>query len=602
MNTFVGHTFGHFSLDPENRTLLENGRAVPIGSRAMDLLLALVEASDRVLTKDELIARVWPDSEVGENNLTVNISALRKVLGERANEQRFIRTIAGRGYRFVAATQRGTLRADVGVQPASPAEATRLELPSLAVLPFVNMSDNVDQEHFSDGITEDIISELSRNRWLRVIARNSSFTFKSTSTEIAEVARQFGVRYVLEGSVRRAGTRVRVTAQLIDAITGRHLLAERLDRDLIEVFAVQDEITARIVAAVRPTLYEAEQTRSLRKRPENIDAWAAYQRGVWHFSRYQEPESEKAQAWFEQAIMLDPQFAPGYYGLAVVHLHDGSAFRSRALRDWQERGEQLAARAVLLDEKDSGGHSMLALARMVRGDHTGALEAAFRAIELNPSDATAHGTAGATLVFIGRPREGLDSLAMSLRLSPRDPRLRIRQSHIGLGHLFLGQHDEAEAVARTIMRQYPEYSFGPRLLAIVCAETGRLEEARAAIDLAQSLMAAPFDDFSHARMPWYRPATTGGSSQHCGWLAGAGAQTRPGVQTEFRAIARRWHARWVVRLAVAVAGCLSNVFQPAVAAVGTPSVSAPVQPTLCSPAATAPQRRRTRERNHSCAG
>jgi adenylate cyclase len=206
-------------------------------------------------------------------------------------------------------------------------------------------------------------------------------------------------------------------------------------------------------------------------------AWAAYQRGVWHFSRFDAPETAKAQAWFERAIELDDRFAPGYYGLALVHLHDGSGYMPRAVPDWQTRGERLAQQAVMLDERDSGA--------------------------LNPSDATAHGTAGATLVFSGRPVEGLEALDTSLRLSPRDPRLRVRLSHIGLGHFFARHYAEAEATAETIMRDWPGFSFGPRLHAMVLAETGRIAQARTAIAAAMALSPAPFDDFTHARMPWY---------------------------------------------------------------------------------------------------
>ena len=505
MSSLSAYLFGPFALDPTRRSLAEGGVAVALGGRAFDLLVVLVEGRDRILTKDELLRRVWPGHAVEENNLTVNISALRKALRDLPTEQRYIRTIPGRGYQFVAVLQPGRGRGDGSILPGTPTVSTLSEMPSLAVLPFVNLSDDPNQEHFVDGIAEDIIGALSRNRWLTVIARQSSFTFKGAALDIAEVARQLNVRYVLEGSVRKLGDRVRVATRLLDAAMGTHLVAERWDREVIDIFAVQDEITALITTAVRPALYEAEQTRSMRKRPESMDAWAAYQRGVWHFSRDEEPETAEAQVWFERALALDPRFAPGSYGLALVYLHDGSAFLPRAVPDWQARGEGLAQQAVTLDERDSGAHSVLGLARMVRGDHAGSLEATARALDLNPNDATAHGTRGATLVFCGRPLEGLEVLGTSLRLSPRDPRLKIRLAHIGLGHLFASQHAEAEDLALRIMRQFPAYSFGPRLLAIVMAETGRAAEAAGVLGRAIALSPAPFDRFSHARMPWYRP-------------------------------------------------------------------------------------------------
>lgn len=501
MRSAPQYCFGPFVLQPDRRRLCEDGVAVALGARAFDLLVVLVEHNDRIMGKEELLRHVWPGNAVEENNITVNMSALRKALRDQAGVPRYIQTISGRGYRFIAA-----LATDAGPSSPAPAALQPPEMPSIAVLPFAAVGGNVAQEHLGDGIAEDIISELSRHRWLTVIARNSSFTYKGAAVEIGEVARQFGVRYVLDGSVRQSGGRVRVNIHLIDATTGTHLLAERYDRELADLFALQDEITSLITTAVRPALYEAEQARSLRKHPDSIDAWAAYQRGVLLFSRYTPADGVQARIWFDRAVALDPGFAPGYYGLALIDLHDGSGHLPSAVADWQPRGEALARRAVQLDGRDSHAHSILGLAYMVRGDHAGALEATTRALALNPNDATAHGTLGAALVFMGRTEEGLRELATSVRLSPRDPRMRVRQAHIGLGHYFSRQYEEAEAVARRIMREWPTFSFGPRLLAMVMAETGRAAEARAAFAAAVALVPAPFDDFTHANMPWYRPS------------------------------------------------------------------------------------------------
>ena len=491
------YSFRQFKIRPLERKLLADELPVAIGARAFDLLVALIEARDRTVSKDELLRAVWPDTEVGDNNLTVAISALRKVLREMPNEQTTIRTVFGKGYRFVAPLQEHVASAPAMLEPPM------IDAPSIAVLPFSVMSDDPAYEHFGDGIAEDIITELSRNRWLTVIARSSSFTYKDAAVSTEEVVRAFGVRYVLEGSVRSAGSRVRVTAQLVDA--GRNvILAERFDRDLADIFALQDEITALIVSVIRPALYEAEEVRSVRRRPESIDAWSAYQRGVWHFKGESEAESREARHWFERAMTLDPGYAPGYYGMALVLLHDGSANLAHAVPDWQQVGERLAEQAVALDPRDSGTHSVLALARRVRGDNVGALEATGRALALNPSDAAAHGTAGATLVFDGHPLDGLLSLATSIRLSPRDPRLHIRHCHLGIGHFLARQLDAAEATALMMIRRWPEHSFGPRLLAAVVAEAGRIPEAQAAFRTAYAMSPKSFDDYTHARMPWFR--------------------------------------------------------------------------------------------------
>lgn len=506
----ISFSFGPFTLAPSRGTLFEDGVPVPLGGRAYEMLLALVEHRDRVVAKAELIQRVWPNQAVENNNLTVTMSALRKALRDGAGGQAYIQTVSGRGYRFVAAVRASGPASPVAL-PVALAVASPVAfpdgpvpggMPSIAVLPFTNLSGDPGQEHFGDGIAEDIISELSRNRWLTVIARNSSFTLKGAPVNISGVAALFGVRYVLEGSVRGVGRRVRVTAQLVDAASNSHVIAVRYDREIADIFTVQDEITHSIITAVRPALYEAEQDRSLRRHPESIDAWAAYQRGVWHFSRFEEPESAEARIWFERAIALDPHFAPGYYGLAQTYLHDGSAFVPNTVADWQPRGESLALRAIELDERDSGAHSMLGLAKMVRGDHLGSLDATDRALALNPNDATAHGTHGATLIFDGRPLDGLASIAASLRLSPRDPRLRIRHAHRGLGHYFAGQLQDAEAVAKDIVRRWPCYTFGHRFHAMVLAETGRPDLARSALHQAIALSPGLFEDFSWRRMPW----------------------------------------------------------------------------------------------------
>ncbi len=491
--------FGAYTLDRTHRRLVVDGGPVQLGARAFDLLLALVDARDRVVAKDELIRRVWPGTLVDENNLTVHISALRKALHDGSAEQRVIRTVPGRGYRFVA---------NLAELPASPPAVLRPHAvppkPSILVLPFTDMTRDAGQEHLADGITEDIIAELSRNRWLTVIARNTAFTLKGTTRAIPELAALFDVHYVLEGSMSRSAGRLRCRVQLIDAQSGEHLVAERYDRPICEVFELQDAITAAITTLVRPALAEAEQARAIRRHPDSVDAWAAYQRGMWLFSRIGNGTAAEAAAWFRRATAIDPNYAPGHYGLALTLLHDGSAFIPGAPPDWQAQGEALVQKSIALDPRDAAAHGLLGLARMVRGDHEGALAVCDAALLLNPSDATVHGARGAALVFTGRPREGLEALATSLRLSPRDPRLHIRLAHVGLGHYFNDDLQAAETAAHQICREFPDYSFGPRLLAMVHAERGRPPEARAALDRARTISPDHFTDFRHARMPWYR--------------------------------------------------------------------------------------------------
>jgi adenylate cyclase len=225
--------------------------------------------------------------------------------------------------------------------------------PSVAVLAFENMSGDVEQEYFADGIAEDIITALSKSRWLFVIARNSSFTYKGRAVDIKQIGRELGVRYVLEGSVRKSGNRVRITAQLIEAATGAHLWAERYDRDLANIFAVQDEITGSVAAAIEPTMAQAEQQRASRKLPESLDAWEAYHRGLWHLLKHEPCENGQARLFLQRAIDLDRGFAPGYYGLAMTHIWDAAAYATRPLGDSLSAARPLAQQAVSLDDADS---------------------------------------------------------------------------------------------------------------------------------------------------------------------------------------------------------------------------------------------------------
>jgi adenylate cyclase len=266
------------------------------------------------------------------------------------------------------------------------------------------------KEFFADGISEDVITALSRYPSLFVIARNSSFSYKGRAVDVKKVGRELGVRYVLEGSLRKFGNRIRVTAQLVEAETGKHVWAERYDRDLADIFALQDEITGAVTIAVTPAIADAELRRAMRKQPANLDAWAAYQRGLWHLTKATADDNEVAQRHFDQAIDLDPSFSGGYRGLAMAQFEAAAAFQKHSLSDMQRSVEPLARRAVALDGADAEARSCLGLALILRGDHDGALAEHKRALAISPNLAFAHGQRGTTLVFSGQPEEGLASL------------------------------------------------------------------------------------------------------------------------------------------------------------------------------------------------
>jgi TolB-like protein len=287
--------FGRFRFDLERRELSRDEQPLHVGGRALDILHALASAQGDVVSKDELLTKVWPGLVVGENNLLVQVSALRKALQEGAKGQSYLVTVPGRGYRLV-----GLIRRD---HPALP------DRPSIAVLPFQNMSDDPGQDYFADGIVDDIITALCHIRWLFVIARNSSFTYKGRAVDVKQVGRELGVRYVLEGGVRKAAQRVRITAQLIDASTGAHLWADHFDGGVENIFDLQDQIAANVVGAVSPELESAEIERAKRKPTESLDAYDYFLRGLASAHRVTRDATEEALTLFSRAIELDPDFA-----------------------------------------------------------------------------------------------------------------------------------------------------------------------------------------------------------------------------------------------------------------------------------------------------
>jgi len=374
--------------------------------------------------------------------------------------------------------------------------------PSIAVLPFANMSGDPEQEFFADGIAEDIITALSRYPSLFVIARNSSFTHKGRAVDVKQVGRELGVRYVLEGSLRKAGNRIRVTTQLVEAETAKHVWAERYDRDLADIFAVQDEITEAVTIALAPAIAEAEQQRAMRKPPGSLDAWTAYQRGLWHFDKVSAEDNALARKFFQQAVGLDPSFAGGYKGLCAVVSNEAD-YAGRGLSETLSSAEALARRAVALDGTDAEARSLLSTALRRRGDYEGGLAEAERALTISPNMAGAHYAKGASLISAGRAKEGVAALERSIRLDPR--RSAVRFNQIALALYFTGEYDAAVDAANRAIRSSPDYPNPCRWLAAALGQLGRIEEAKQALEKAIAIAPASFRMYVGERAPWRRP-------------------------------------------------------------------------------------------------
>jgi adenylate cyclase len=371
--------------------------------------------------------------------------------------------------------------------PTGQQTAKRLPLPekpSIAVLPFDNLSDDPEQEYFADGIVEDIITALSKFRWFFIIARNSSFSYKGKTVSVTQVARDLGVRYVLQGSVRRAGSRVRINAQLIDVTTGSHLWAERYDRELDDIFELQDEITTTIVGAIEPQLGEAERRRAKRKSPENLDAWDRYQRALWHYWQRERKDAEEAGRLFQSAIELDPSFSSAYAGLSEVcyiKLHHGW---TDTPEETLSLGLSAAQQAVSLDDKDGFAHFAFGRMNLLQGQLEIAIVELKKAIDLNPNLAIAYYGLSIALLWSGHAQEALPFAQKAVRQSPHDPLLFAFEEIAGAAHFQLGEYAEAAEWSEKAS-QHPTSSFWTHThLATALIELDRLEEARTAIQQA----------------------------------------------------------------------------------------------------------------------
>jgi TolB-like protein len=369
----------------------------------------------------------------------------------------------------------------------APKESALLpDKPSIAVLPFTNMSGDPEQEYFSDGITEDIITSLSYIRWLFVIARNSSFQFKDKAIDVREVARELGVRYILEGSVRKATNKVRITAQLIDASTSAHLWAGRYDRDLTDIFAVQDEITRSVVAAIEPEILAAEGLRARTRSERDVDAWDLVMRALSRYWRMTKDDSSAAITLLEEAIENYPEYGPAHSMLAFALLFSGH-MGWRDLAPARERAEQLARKAINIDDLDAWAHIALGYLHAINRLADEAVLEFTKAANLNPNFALAYGYRGFALAHAGRSDEAIADVDLALNLSPKEAQNAIFVTAAGVAHYLAGRYDEAAACAEEGTRIRPEYIAGHRVQCAALAQGGRIAEARAALKRVMQL-------------------------------------------------------------------------------------------------------------------
>jgi TolB-like protein/DNA-binding SARP family transcriptional activator len=474
--------FGPFRLDADAGILFHGAEPTPLGQRAVVLLALLVRRAGAPVSKEALIEAAWPTQTIEDSNLTVQIAAARRTLEDLTGDPRWIETLPRRGYRYVGPAVHQDRAAAGSEAPA----LTLPDRPSVAVLPFANLSGDAEQDYFADGMVDDIITGLSRINWLFVIARNSTFIYKGRAVDVKQVGRELGVRYVLEGSVRKTGARLRITGQLIDASTGMHVWAERYDRRSEDIFALQDEIALSVVGAIAPSVRRAEIDRIKRKRPDSLDAYDLVLRAQPDVDSGMPAQVTQALALLERSIALEPAYALAHGNAAMCH---HCLFLRAGLLEANRAASIRHARLALIHGQDDA--LALTLAGFSIGmdghDRPAAFTALEAALAISPSSALTYILGSVMLGWGGEADRAIEWSERGMRLSPFDPWAFAAFDAQAMGHFHRGRYEEACRAAYRSVQANPRHSITYVQLAAALAKLGRLEEARAAAARALEL-------------------------------------------------------------------------------------------------------------------
>ena len=475
------YLFEDYALDTDRRELSRGGTLVAIEPQVFDLLAYLVQHGDRVVTKDDLFTAVWNGRFVSESALTTRLNAARTALGDDGKAQRLLRTLRGRGIRFVGEVRElidGEVREVADAAGGSSQPLALPDRPSIAVLPFANMSSDPEQEYFADGMVEDIITELSRIRRLFVIARNSSFTYKGRAVDVRQVGRELGVRYVLEGSVRKVGDRIRITAQLLDAASGAHLWGDRFDSAIENIFALQDNVASSVAGVIEPTLEREEYRRSTRRPTDDLTAYDLYLQARFTRISASRESTMRALELVERALERDPNYGSALAEAAGCQMNIHAGGWTNDLKATRDKGIDLARRALRVAGDDS---YILANAALVFGyfgeNIATAIGIADRSLALNPSYARGWYVSGQLRLWAGEYDQGIEYLDRVLCLSPRESR-RPFYLLTGMGHFFARRGEKAAEMLNLSLQEGSEWPPTLRFMASCLAHLGRLEEAQ----------------------------------------------------------------------------------------------------------------------------
>jgi TolB-like protein/Flp pilus assembly protein TadD len=475
------YLFEEYAFDTNRRELHRGADVVSVAPQVFDLLDYLIRNREHVVSKDDLNKAIWNGRSVSDAALTTRLNAARSAIGDSGDEQRLIKTLPRKGFRFVGQVREA--REVAGPNPGDAPESAPAvpDKPSIAVLPFANMSGDPEQEYFADGMVEEITTALSRFKWLFVIARNSSSTFKGKAVDIKEVGRRLGVRYVLEGAARKASGKVRITCQLIEAATGAHIWADRFERDMTDIFALQDDVTLAVVSAIQPKLFQAEIALATRRRPEDLTAYDYLLRALQQAILVTREGLAEALRLVQRALELDPGFAAAAALAGYCHMEN--VLRSYAIDPQFERKEavRLMRLALSLDDGDPDTlASAASISALLVGDCETEIELSDRAVALNPNSYRAWNSRGWVYKIAGQPEEAIRSFERAMRMSPVDPELYSTFTGMGFAYIELGRFDEALVAGKKAQRQNSSFPPTYYCLASAFAHLGRDAEAREA--------------------------------------------------------------------------------------------------------------------------
>jgi TolB-like protein/tetratricopeptide (TPR) repeat protein len=473
--------FGNFVLQRHERRLLSDGQALMVGARAFDVLCVLADHAGELVTKKRLFELVWPGLVVEENNLQVHVSSLRRILGADA-----IATVPGRGYRFTLRLNAVAAEAELPPTPKGKGRAADQQAyrRTIAVLPFVNLNGDPDQEYFSDGLAEDIITHLTKSPWLLVVSRNSSFAYRNTTGSNQSVGSALRARYLVLGSVRRAATMLRITAELVDTSTGETLWADRFDRPLSDMFAVQAEISGQIVSAIEPVYLHSEERVAGEVPQQNMEHWDLLMRARWHFWRTTPDHVLQAQELLTRALEIKPGDSACLSLMAFTHLAKLWGAWAEDPRATVAEANRLALVAVRNDERDAFAHFTLGTALSCAGQMQAAIAELECSLALYPQAAAAAGELGRLLVFSGRTEEAEEFILQAIDASPHDPHLSLWIRSRAIACLMEGRHADAVRYAREATAKRADWYFNHLLLAACLSAAGDLAAAKASLEQA----------------------------------------------------------------------------------------------------------------------